>query len=305
MTMDSLKISIVIPAYNAGGYLTATLSSIKNQDYDSVEVIVIDGGSSDNTRSIIEEFHGLISVFISEPDKGQLHAVQKGIAKSTGDILHWLNADDIMMPGTLAYVAECFRADAEVDLVYSDDFAFEEHKRKLWVGPTIRGLTYKDHLLFYRQMYSECVFWRSSKTRLLDDSSYSLRIYTDYAFFLNLRRGLNTLWVSKRLGAFRVRDGQMSQAFAQKKEQEFAKIRQCAVSINGWSAADVARLRRFHWMGFMIRQIMWPRGSALSRRLWRLLTLDRKRKLQKTLFFDQWLSSRLPAEQKIHEILRR
>ncbi|RJR54999.1 MAG: glycosyltransferase [Desulfobacteraceae bacterium] len=99
------KISVVIPSYNQGEYLEASIRSILLQGYPSIELIIVDGGSSDNSSAIINKYHNWISWWVSEPDRGQSHAINKGFEHATGDLVTFLSTDDFYLPGTLQDVA--------------------------------------------------------------------------------------------------------------------------------------------------------------------------------------------------------
>jgi len=300
-----MKISIVIPSFNSSQYLSKTLLSIKKQNYSETEVIIVDGGSSDETAAVVKSYGSLVSRFVSEPDFGQLDAVQKGFRMATGDVSYWLNADDILMPETLNYVARKFEEDKSLDLIYSDDFAFDESKRRLFVGRTIRSLSYLDHVLFYRQMYSECIFWRSNKTKYLTKDYFNLRLYTDYAFFVNLREGLNELWVPKRLGAFRVCEGQASAKYRDRQQAEYHSIRSAVHAKHAWSPVHVLMKRAKHFPSFLLRQLITPQFNAVCRKVWRMVSLDRRRKMQSDIFFSDWLSEKASSENSNHEVMFR
>lgn len=98
------KISIVTPTYNQGGYIEDTILSIINQGYPNLEYIVMDGGSTDETHQVVSKYMSSITIYVSEKDKGQSNAINKGMGLATGEILYWLNSDDIMEPETLLYV---------------------------------------------------------------------------------------------------------------------------------------------------------------------------------------------------------
>ncbi len=98
------KVSIVTPSYNQGDFLRLTIQCVLEQDYPNLEFIIIDGGSTDNTLDVIREFESEIAYWISEPDNGQSHAINKGFAKATGDIHYWLCSDDLLEKGALQYV---------------------------------------------------------------------------------------------------------------------------------------------------------------------------------------------------------
>lgn len=103
------KISIVTPSYNQGKYIEETIRSVVMQGYPNLEYIIVDGGSTDNSVEIIKKYEKDIFFWISEKDKGQTHAINKGFEKATGDILAYINSDDLYMPYTFRLVAELFQ----------------------------------------------------------------------------------------------------------------------------------------------------------------------------------------------------
>ncbi|MDO1448848.1 glycosyltransferase family 2 protein [Rhodocytophaga aerolata] len=102
------RISIITPSYNQGQYIEQTIQSVLNQNYPNLEYIVIDGGSTDESVKIIKKYERFLTYWISEKDKGQSDAINKGLQKATGDIINWLNADDYYEPTALLKVAKVF-----------------------------------------------------------------------------------------------------------------------------------------------------------------------------------------------------
>ncbi|HEY5809923.1 MAG TPA: glycosyltransferase family 2 protein, partial [Povalibacter sp.] len=133
-----MKISVVTPSYNQGQFIGRTLASVSSQQGVELEHVVFDGGSTDATVSVLEAFgHGVR--WVSEPDHGQAHAVNKGLKVVDGEIVGWLNSDDVYYPGALARVHAYFAANPDVDVVYgmadhidTDDVPFESYPTEDW-----------------------------------------------------------------------------------------------------------------------------------------------------------------------------
>lgn len=100
------RISIVTPSYNQGQFLEETIRSVLLQGYPDVEYIIIDGGSTDESVEIIRKYEPWLAYWVSEPDRGQSHAINKGFERSTGEIMAWINSDDYYFPNVLRYIAE-------------------------------------------------------------------------------------------------------------------------------------------------------------------------------------------------------
>jgi glycosyltransferase involved in cell wall biosynthesis len=134
------KITVLTPNYNYGQYLEETIRSVLLQGYPNLEYIIIDGGSTDNSIDIIKKYEPWLTYWVSEPDRGQTHAINKGLEKSTGEIFNWINSDDVLMPGALLAIAQGMQnSDAFVGVVNN----FYENDKEVKVVPqniTSKGL---------------------------------------------------------------------------------------------------------------------------------------------------------------------
>lgn len=122
-TIKYPKISIITPSFNQGIYLEDTINSILSQQYQNLEYIVIDGGSTDNSIEILKKYQKYITYWISEKDFGQSNAINKGLNRSSGKILTWVNSDDILQPGILKKIPSYFN-DNDVGLVFGKSISF-------------------------------------------------------------------------------------------------------------------------------------------------------------------------------------
>lgn len=117
--MEWPKISIVTPSFNQGAYLESCLRSVLDQDYPNLEYIVIDGASRDNSLEILRRYAPRLSSWVSEPDEGHFPALEKGFARSSGEIMGWVNSDDLYLPWTLRVAGEIFASLPQVSWITS------------------------------------------------------------------------------------------------------------------------------------------------------------------------------------------
>ncbi len=121
-----MKISVITPSYNQAQFLRATMESVHSPEYPDLEHIVIDGGSTDGSVEIIEEYADRLAYWVSEPDGGQTDALIKGFDHATGDVLCWLNSDDLFEPWTLAEIGAIFASDDPPEFVFGDSTWIDE-----------------------------------------------------------------------------------------------------------------------------------------------------------------------------------
>ena len=181
------RITVVTPSFNQGEFLEATIRSVLLQNYPNLEYFVIDGGSTDASGEIIRAYAPFLRYWVSEPDRGQAHAINKGFARATGDVLCWLNSDDTYQPGTLATVGSFLHDGSGIRAIVG-------HSLRVDVGADsallLRG-EYRsrlDLLRFWRRysMHQPSVFWRRELTDEVGLLDESLDLILDFDYWARL-----------------------------------------------------------------------------------------------------------------------
>lgn len=135
--MEYPKFTVVTPTYNQGQFIEKTIDSVLSQGYPNLEFIIIDGGSQDNTVEVIKKYEHHLAYWVSEPDRGQSHAINKGMAKATGDYLTWLNSDDWYLPGALQHMSEVLSANPDAGMVVGTGHMVNQAGKELnFISPT-------------------------------------------------------------------------------------------------------------------------------------------------------------------------
>jgi glycosyltransferase involved in cell wall biosynthesis len=129
-----MRISIIVPSFKQGQYIEETLRSVLDQNYPDLELIVIDGGSADGTVDVLRKYGDRIAHWESGPDRGQSHAINKGLARATGEVWSYLNSDDLLCPGSLQRIGDVF-ANPAVDWLAAVSTIFDEHGDRGEVRP--------------------------------------------------------------------------------------------------------------------------------------------------------------------------
>lgn len=199
------KISIVTPSYNQAQYLEETILSVLSQDYPNLEYIIIDGGSTDGSVETIKKYEPHLTYWVSEKDRGQSHALNKGFTRSTGEIMAWINSDDYYAPGAFRIVADTFRQN---DCLWAAGDCFTLGLD----GKTTPGRGRPDEKIenwFVRSLYAQPgIFWRRSLWEKSNKIDESLQYSFDYELWLQFAHHQPfAFWIDSHLAYFRLQPG--------------------------------------------------------------------------------------------------
>lgn len=202
------RISIVTPSFNQGSFIEETILSVLSQDYPDLEYLVMDGGSSDATLNVLKKYSGKITWF-SEADKGQTHAINKGLRRATGSIVGYLNADDLLLPGALRKVGEMFIEDPQIWWLTGKCQIVDEENNEIRRPITV----YKNMLLGWHSfslllmtnyVSQPATFWRRDALESLGYLDESLRYVMDYEYWLRLYAKSPPIFIPEYLAAFKI-----------------------------------------------------------------------------------------------------
>lgn len=210
---ETPRVSVITPSYNQGQFLEATIQSVLNQTYDNIEFLVIDGGSGDNSVEIIKKYADRIAYWVSEPDQGQADAVNKGMRRATGDLLCWINSDDLFYPEDIARRVSQFQAHPDCDMIYGDteQGPDPEHKRLRQGRPTDLPRMLK---------YAECpipqqsAMWRRSVLEKAGCLQERWHVLLDREYFTRIAAKCRIRYIPGAIGFFR--NHEQSKSISQK-----------------------------------------------------------------------------------------
>lgn len=238
--MTEPLVSIITPSFNQAAYLEFTLQSVLRQDYPHLEYLVVDGGSTDGSREIIQKYADRLAWWVSEPDRGQADAINKGLQRARGEVVAWLNSDDLYLPGAVRAAVTALQADPGAALAHANAFSIDA-AGKIFNLQTFRQYTLVD-LAAFNIICQPAVFMRRAALENAGYLDLSYHFLLDHQLWLRVGQQGGLRHVDQFWAAARYHAGAKNVAQAGRFGQE-------ALRILDWLAAqpDIAAAAAPRW----------------------------------------------------------
>lgn len=200
---DLPLVSVITPSYNQAQFLEETICSVLEQDYPRLEYIVVDGGSTDGSVEVIRRHAPRLAGWVSEPDRGQTEAINKGFAMATGEIFAWLNSDDTYLPGAISEAVDFLNAHPKIGLVYGDAHLIDEGGRVIGDFPA-RQTDYRKLRRGYVHIPQQAAFFRAELWRRVGPLDPSFFFAMDYDLWVRLARIAPLQYIPRPWANFRL-----------------------------------------------------------------------------------------------------
>ncbi len=269
---DWPKITIVTPSYNQAEYLEETILSVLNQRYPNLEYMVIDGGSNDGSVEIIKKYEAHLSYWVSEKDSGQVDAINKGLSRATGDIVAFLNSDDVYLPGTLIKIVETFKNRPDVHWISAPSLRFAADR----VIPEGRHKIKEDkvHWLLACHLAQPSTFWRKSVMDKMGILDPKFHFALDYEYWLRFIfvGGYWVHFLERPLSGYRYHDDSKTVALQERFRQEEKKLYDKYVPMlsrfDQWRFWRARRKRDRDQQLFEVVNVLRTEGRAKAKEAW-------------------------------------
>ncbi len=250
-----MKISVVTISFNQAQFIEQAIRSVLSQDYPDVEYIIVDAGSTDGSRDIIQKYRDRLATIIFEPDDGPADGLNKGFLKATGDIFYYLNADDLLLPGALQIVANRFANLPHLDVIYGNGLVLDRQ------GQVVKQIfcskwNLRSYMFGTVSVVQQATFFRSAAYKKAGGFNTNNRTCWDYELLADLAvSDCSIKQVPEFFGAIRIYDESItgSGRFQQAIFKDLARIRQRVLGRDpGWTDKFIFIYFRF------IKNIMEP-----------------------------------------------
>jgi glycosyltransferase involved in cell wall biosynthesis len=219
------RITVVTPSYNQGAYIEETIQSIIGQNYPNLEYFIVDGGSTDETISVINKYKESIDWWVSEKDRGQTDAINKGFKRATGDIVNWINSDDLLYPDALFHIAHTFMMNPDAGFVYGKTLRFNENGPMETMQHDVPDLPLMYY--YYFPYGQQACFYKRSILEKVGYLNESLHFSMDYDLFVRLHLHAKTVKTDFLVGGFRDHNASKTNNFEEVMIKENLGIFRC------------------------------------------------------------------------------
>ena len=200
---DLPLVSIVTPSLNQGSFIAATIESVLAQDYPRVEYVVVDGGSTDATLSVLERYASRIR-WVSGPDAGQSEAINRGFRMTTGQIVSWLNSDDVLLPGAVRTAVDALGEDPGLDLVYGDGRFIDKNGRVLAPFRFTEPFNWRRLVEVHDYILQPTAFFRRTALEAVGHVDETLDWCMDWDLWIRIGRRARVRYVPAEMASVRV-----------------------------------------------------------------------------------------------------
>lgn len=205
MSLSTPLVSVVTPSFNQARFLERTIRSVLAQDYPRLEYIIVDGGSTDGSRAILEQYAPRLAWWVSEPDRGQTDAINKGLAHAHGEILAWLNSDDTWLPNAVPSAVKAFGSHPGFGLVYGAADYIDADDRIIGRFPAAQT-DYRRLRQGYVHVPQQAAFFRADLWKQVGPLDPSIFFAMDYDLWLRIARQAPLQFVPETWANFRLHD---------------------------------------------------------------------------------------------------
>lgn len=216
-------VTIVTPSYNQGRFIRATIESVLNQDYPNLEYIIMDGGSTDETPSIVKDYASRLT-WISEPDRGQSHAINKGFRAARGTIVSWLNSDDLILPGAVRHAVQGFAQNPDAGAVYGEGYLIDQEGRTTGRFPWTEPFNLWKLVFLSDYILQQTTYFRRSVIEELGFLREDLHYAMDWELLIRIAKRYPLQYIPEYMGSLREYPAAKSFSGGEKRIREIAGV---------------------------------------------------------------------------------
>ncbi len=216
-------VTVVTPSFNQGSFIRATIESVLSQNHPALEYLILDAGSTDETAAVASEYASRLT-FISEPDRGQSHAINKGFRRARGEYVAWLNSDDVYLPGAIQRAAAELERESHLGGVYAEGFLIDRQGNQTGRFPHTRPFDYNRLLYFSDYILQQTVLFRKSIFNQIGYLDEDLHYVMDWDILIRIAKRFELGYIPEYLACLREYPEAKSSAGGGRRIQEIRRV---------------------------------------------------------------------------------